>query len=51
MKWQTREGKKSVAIALTFQDPTKTLDDATINEVMNNILEVVEKDYQAHLRS
>ena len=44
------EGKKSVAIALTFQDPTKTLDDATINDVMKNILDVVEKEYNAHLR-
>ena len=32
------EGKKSVAITLTFQDPTKTLEDAIINEVMENIL-------------
>ena len=44
-------GKKSVAIALTFQDPTKTLDDATINDVMTSILNVVEKDYHAHLRA
>ncbi len=44
------EGKKSVAIALTFQDPTKTLDDKTINDIMDNILHVVEKEYHAHLR-
>lgn len=44
-------GKKSVAIALTFQDPTKTLDDATINDVMTSILNIVEKDYHAHLRA
>lgn len=43
-------GKKSVAIALTFQDPTKTLDDATINGVMENILNAVAKEYDAHLR-
>ena len=43
-------GKKSVAITLTFQDPTKTLEDATINEVMENILAVVAKEYDAHLR-
>lgn len=43
-------GKKSVAIALTFQDPTKTLEEATINEVMDHILTVVEKEYGAHLR-
>lgn len=45
------EGKKSVAITLTFQDPTKTLEDAIINEVMENILAVVAKEYNAHLRA
>ncbi|MEG0275981.1 MAG: phenylalanine--tRNA ligase subunit beta [Coprobacillus sp.] len=45
------EGKKSVAISLTFQDATKTLDEATINDVMKNILAVVEKEYQAVLRA
>lgn len=43
-------GKKSVAIALTFQDPNKTLEDAQINEVMENILNVVKKEYDAVLR-
>lgn len=43
-------GKKSVAIALTFQDPTKTLDDATINIAMESILEAVEKEHGATLR-
>ena len=45
------EGKKSVAIALTFQDPSKTLDDATIQNVMDNILASVEKEHQAVLRA
>ncbi|WP_028043940.1 phenylalanine--tRNA ligase subunit beta [Candidatus Stoquefichus massiliensis] len=45
------EGKKSVAIALTFQDSTKTLDETTINEVMEQILEAVTKEYDAHLRA
>lgn len=45
------EGKKSVAISLTFQDSTKTLDETTINNVMSNILRVVEKEYQAVLRA
>lgn len=44
-------GKKSVAIALTFQDSTKTLDEITINGVMDNILEAVAKEYDAHLRA
>jgi len=43
-------GKKSVAIALTFQDPTKTLDEATINTTMENILKAVEKEHGAVLR-
>ena len=44
------EGKKSVAITLTFQDPTKTLEDTIINDVMENILAVVKSEYNAHLR-
>ena len=43
-------GKKSVAIALTFQDASKTLDDASINATMEQILNAVSKDYGAHLR-
>ena len=43
-------GQKSVAIALTFQDATKTLYDTTINTMIEQILKVVEKDYGAHLR-
>lgn len=45
------KGKKSVAIALTFQDPTKTLDETTINQLVEDILNVVEKKYHAHLRA
>ena len=44
-------GKKSVAIGLTFQDPSKTMDEATINNLMKNILESVEREYGAHLRA
>ena len=43
-------GKKSVAINLTFQDPTKTLDEATITSTMENVLAAVEKEYGAVLR-
>ncbi len=45
------EGKKSVAIALTFQDPSKTLDDTTITATMDLILAAVEKEHKAVLRS
>ena len=44
------EGKKSVAISLTFTDPTKTLDEKTVQSLIENILKAVEKDYQATLR-
>jgi phenylalanyl-tRNA synthetase beta chain len=44
-------GKKSVAISLTFQDPNKTLDEATINSAIENILKEVEKQHGAVLRA
>lgn len=44
-------GKKSVAFALTFQDANKTLDEATINQMMNSILENVAKKWNAVIRS
>lgn len=43
--------KKSVAINLTFQDLSKTLDDKTINDAMDNILEEMKKQYNATLRA
>ena len=45
------ENHKSVAIALTFNDPTKTLDEETINKTMEAILKTVEKEHQAVLRA
>lgn len=44
-------GKKSVAIALSFQDPNKTLQEESINETMQNILEAVKKEFNATLRA
>ena len=44
------EGKKSLAISLLFQDPSRTLDDATINLAMEKILEACKKDHNAVLR-
>ena len=32
-----QQGYKSVALTMTFVDPTKTLVDATINELFNNL--------------
>lgn len=43
-------GKKSVAINLVFQDPKGTLDEATVNKAMENILVAVEKEFNAVLR-
>lgn len=45
------KGKKSVAIALSFQDPNKTLEETTINETMDAILKAVEKECNATLRT
>ncbi len=43
--------KKSVAINLVFQDPKGTLDEATVNKAMDNILAAVKKDFNATLRA
>jgi len=45
------EGKKSVAISLTFQDPTKTLDETTINVSMTSILDALKKEHNVTLRA
>ena len=43
--------KKSVAINLIFQDPKGTLEENTINAVMEKILESVSKEFDAVLRA
>lgn len=45
------KGKKSVAISLSFQDPTRTLDEKTINAALDNILDALKQEHQAVLRS
>jgi phenylalanyl-tRNA synthetase beta chain len=45
------EGKKSVAISLTLQDPKQTLKEETINETMHIILTTLEKEFNAVLRT
>ena len=42
--------KKSMAYKLTFQDPTRTLEDAEVMDVFNKIIEYVEKNLSAKLR-
>lgn len=45
------EGKKSVAINITFQDITKTLSEVEVNDCLTLILAALEKEHQAVLRS
>ena len=45
------EGKRSLAFALLWQHPTRTLEDAEIKSGMDNIIEVLENTYQATLRA
>ena len=42
--------KKSMAYKLTFQDPTRTLEDAEVMDAFNKIIEYVEKNLNAKLR-
>lgn len=43
-------GKKSMAISLAFQDETKTLEDAEISSCIDNIIQAIEKEFNAILR-
>ena len=45
------EGKRSLAFALLWQHPSRTLEDAEITSGMDNILQVLENTYQATLRA
>lgn len=44
------EGKKSIAYKLVFKDATRTLEEAEVMEVFNNIIAKVELSYNAVLR-
>lgn len=46
-----KEGKRSLAFALLWQHPSRTLEDAEIKSGMDNILQVLENTYQATLRA
>ena len=46
-----QQGYKSVALTMTFVDPTKTLVDATINELFNKVYAQLQKEYNAIMRS
>lgn len=45
------EGKRSLAFALLWQHPSRTLEDAEIKAGMDNILQILENTYQATLRA
>ena len=42
---------KSVTFSLTFQDPSKTLEDKDVNPIIEEIIRVVENNFNAKLRS
>ena len=41
---------KSVTFSLTFQDPSKTLEDKDVNLIIDEIIRVAEKTFDAKLR-
>ena len=45
------QGKRSLAFALLWQHPTRTLEDAEIKSGMDHIIQVLEDTYQATLRA
>lgn len=45
------ENKKSLAYSLTFSSNDKTLTDEEINPLLEKIVEVTKKEYNAELRS
>jgi phenylalanyl-tRNA synthetase beta chain len=47
---QVPEGNKSIAFTLTFRSPERTLTDAEVDKVMNEIRAALEKRHQARFR-
>jgi len=46
-----QEGYKSVALTMTFVDPTKTLVEATITDLFNKVYTQLQKEFNAVIRS
>lgn len=44
-------GKKSIALGLTFQDPTRTLRDEEINEIIHGVVTMLQQELKATLRA
>ena len=45
------EGKKSIAFNMMFNSEERTLQEAEIESVINNVIKSVEKDFKATLRN
>ncbi len=45
------KGKKSVALGLTFQDPSRTLIDSEINDVIQSVVVALDREFHAKLRT
>lgn len=45
-----KDGQKSVALSLLFEDASKTLSEEDINNLMNDILHKLEQDYTIMLK-
>ena len=44
------DGLKSVTFSLIFQDPSKTLEDKDVNPIIDEIIRVAKKTFDAKLR-
>ncbi|SGZ20104.1 Phenylalanyl-tRNA synthetase beta subunit [Moritella viscosa] len=44
------EGHKSLAISLTLQDISRTLEEKEISEAVNNVVEAISSEFNASLR-
>jgi phenylalanyl-tRNA synthetase beta chain len=43
--------RKSLAFGLTFRDQSRTLSDDVVNQAMNQVIDSLEKNYNAELRN
>ena len=43
--------RKSLALGLTFQDTSRTLEDEDVNRMVDQVIDLLAKTYNAELRS
>jgi phenylalanyl-tRNA synthetase beta chain len=43
--------RKSLALGLTFRDQSRTLSDSDVNEIVDQVVDLLEKNYKAELRN